>query len=361
MLVSKTVKFVALTFIVHLGFLWFPQTFLFWYQYWFFPVLRKLYDFTFGLSPFPVIYFVFFLLVVYGSIQLTNWWPYRTEIKYTFFYKYSAYNIGKYSLVFICCFFWFWGFHYYQKDFVPKEKYDTLSIDQIYVKTEVLRVVLTINEIRKNLSHSDFQSLQYSQTENMEMEIRNVLKKTMTSFGYPAEGRVRVRSLAPEGFLLRFSTAGIYIPYVFEGHVDKGLHALQIPFTLAHEMAHGYGITDEGDCNTLAYLVCLQSKNKAIQYSGLLAYLRYLWNDSRMDSVDKNSLRDLLSPEVKNDIMEMKGQSDKYPDVFPRLREFLYESYLLCMGVDDGLMSYYSIIDKIAFLQKENPEYFNDK
>ena len=74
---------------------------------------------------------------------------------------------------------------------------------------------------------------------------------------------------------------------------------LQIPFTLAHEMAHGYGITDEGDCNTLAYLVCLHSKNKAIQYSGLLAYLRYLWNDSRMDSVDKNSLRDLLSPEVK--------------------------------------------------------------
>ena len=59
-----------------------------------------------------------------------------------------------------------------------------LSIDQIYVKTEVLRVVLTINEIRKNLSHSDFQSLQYSQTENMEMEIRNVLKKTMTSVSY---------------------------------------------------------------------------------------------------------------------------------------------------------------------------------
>lgn len=62
-----------------------------------------------------------------------------------------------------------------------------------------------------------------------------------------------MRVLEPAGCLLVFGTAGIFWPFSGEGYVDSGLDSLVIPFTMAHEFAHGFGWTDEGNAILLLY------------------------------------------------------------------------------------------------------------
>ncbi|MCB0582976.1 MAG: DUF3810 family protein, partial [Phaeodactylibacter sp.] len=72
---------------------------------------------------------------------------------------------------------------------------------------------------------------------------------------------------------------GLYFPFTGEGHIDAGLHPLQKPYVMAHELAHGYGFGDEGTCNFLGYLACIGSDDPVIAYIGHLNYWRTLAAD----------------------------------------------------------------------------------
>ena len=115
----------------------------------------------------------------------------------------------------------------------------------------------------------------YDAKVHVENDIRKHQEDLLQEWNMPTWGRVRVRKIWP-GILLHFRTSGIYIPHAFEGHLDKGLYYKQHPFTMAHEMSHGYGITDESVANFVAYLTCIRSSDVHIRYSAELAYWRYL-------------------------------------------------------------------------------------
>jgi hypothetical protein len=358
MLFSWKIIFVIFTGFVNLCFLVFTEYFLRVYKGYFFPSLRYVYDSTIGLVPFPPVYALFLIICFLLLIKFVKWWPYKREIYFSYFYKKQAVNIFKNLLLLICLFYWFWGFLYYQKSFISKSEYMSMQVSPEYLQKEIQVVSFTLNEWRKEIGENEIKILSTDGMLSMEKQIRVILEKTLKKQNLPSFGNVRVRALGPEGILLGLSTAGIYIPFVFEGHIDKGLHSLQYPFTMAHEMAHGYGITDEGDCNALALLVCLQSHDKAIRYAGLLTYFRYLKNDSRNKFSDEYFWKKTLSPEVVRDLMEIKNQVEKFPDILPFWRDYIYESYLVWMGIEDGLKSYFTVIDKVAFLKSTQPQYF---
>ena len=60
-------------------------------------------------------------------------------------------------------------------------------------------------------------------------------------------------------------------------HVDKGLHELAQPYIMAHEVSHAFGVTDEGECNFLAALICRNSAHALLNYSGGLYELQRLY------------------------------------------------------------------------------------
>src|SRR5690606_10755435 len=160
--------------------------------------------------------------------------------------------------------------------------------------------------------------------------------------GLPGIGRVRVRQPWPKGILMRWSTAGIYIPQVAEGHIDRGLAAVQKPFTMAHEMAHGYGVTDEGACNFIAWLACRQSPDPAIRYSGALLYWRYVASEMPREAVDQALQK--LPPVVERSLRVIRDNNRRYPDILPRLRDLIYGTYLRGHGVQGGLRSYHYVV-----------------
>ncbi|MFZ1703340.1 MAG: DUF3810 family protein [Saprospiraceae bacterium] len=358
---SFVVKWLFINILIHIGFSLWPTHFLWIYQNCIFPVFRIGYDSTFGLLPFPVVYLLVGVLLVIMGFKIKDLWAFRTAFKYRFYYVQimeKSLLVGLFSL---SLFYWVWGFHYFQKSNFPATINQNKLISEVYLKSEFLAVAKKLNTIKYFMTGDIVPYKDASKYNNLEKSIRIIQEKTLHDLGYTALGHVRVRYLLPQGTLLRWSTAGVYFPFIFEGHVDSGLHPIQIPFTLAHEMAHGYGITNEGDCNLIALIVCLKHKDIQVRYAGLFTYMRYLWSDPRMPVEWKKQLKDTLSKEVLSDWADIKEQSNKFPDLFPFWREVVYEAYLHWMGVDEGLDSYFSIVDKYAVLKTSNPEFSMDK
>jgi hypothetical protein len=349
-------RYLGFTTLCFTGFVLFPDVFSEIYHHYIFLPLRILYDGTLGKLPFPSLYIFIAGATLYVGYVLINKknQPKTTPTILTGRQKILQITVN--VLVFLVTFYWVWGFHYFQPNLKERWSLNTTNIDSIYLRRQIENILPDLLANRQMISDNQIDSLKDGGFIRMEDELRKHLVEVLPEMGWKTAGNVRIRNLQPEGFLLRLSTAGIYIPYVFEGHVDYGLHPLQLPFTVAHEMAHGYGVTDEGDCNTIALIVCLKSENPVYKYASLLTYFRYLYFDPRLPDDQKSLILASMPEVIKKDLDNIKKQSARFPDVFPVIRDFMYESYLRLMGVEEGLQSYHSFVDKIYAIQKQRPE-----
>lgn len=310
--------------------------------------IRLLYDHTLGNFPFPMVYI---------AIPLLLFWVIRVIIKIVLFPKrpisaFVIHGLLRFSLLLgsILVFFYLsWGYNYKRPSFPDNYHLPKIEMDSNDVYTEALNINKALNRLRKEVAmDADSMTTSYL-PKGIEATLRNSLTSIITDLGSPASGRGRVRDLYPEGILLRVSTAGIYMPFAFEGQVDHGLHPLQKPFVMAHEMGHVYGYAEEGTCNFLGFLACMNHEDKFVQYSGLLGYWRYLASNLRRTAPEKyKALRAELSPAVKNDLNAIADQMDKFPDILPELRDQVYHTYLKTNGIKDGIDNYSVIVQLVA-------------
>lgn len=181
--------------------------------------------------------------------------------------------------------------------------------------------------------------------DDLDMRVRHSLNDGLINMGYEPKGKLRAKFLHPKGSLLRISTAGIFLPFSGEGHVDPGLHPVTIPFVMAHEMSHAQGFTNEGVCNFVAYHTMSRSDDPLLSYCGSMGYFRYLASQCRrMDREWYETFFQNLDPLIKNDLIHISAYSRKYPDILPKLRDLTYDTYLKAQGIKDGMKSYNTVV-----------------
>jgi len=325
-----------------------------WYSKGLFPIIRTLIDYSLALLPFALVYLFFPLLI---GLIIRRWrkrnWKEKTKIQIL---KSGLLSLGAFLGGAVFFFLLLWGFNYGRvplenhMGFVPKP----VTVKEI--KSELDYFSNKIITLRKQIAQNDTSALRESfEPKYFEKFVRNEMINLLDSLGYPTPGRVRGRYLKPNGILLRFSTAGVYFPWTGECHIDAGLHPLQIPFVLAHELAHGYGFTDEGSCNFLAFLACAKSNNTFVKYSGYLNYWRYLAGEYRSYyPKEYPEFRKNLPKGIQNDLDDINAYMAKYPDIMPRLRNVAYETYLKAQGIDEGLENYNRVIMLVTAWRKAN-------
>jgi len=94
---------------------------------------------------------------------------------------------------------------------------------------------------------------------------------------------------------------------------------------MAHEITHGYGITNEGICNFIAYLACQKSSDPFIKYAGLVAYWRYLAGAYQQHKKEEYwSYREQLPKGFLADMDAINTTLRQYPDIMPQFRNFAY-------------------------------------
>ena len=68
--------------------------------------------------------------------------------------------------------------------------------------------------------------------------------------------------------LTRLGISGIYLPFTAEPNYNADIPDFQMPFSIAHEMAHQRGVARESEANFVAYVVCVNSRDPFVRYSG---------------------------------------------------------------------------------------------
>jgi hypothetical protein len=238
-------------------------------------------------------------------------------------------------------FYILWGFNYQQASAHRLLGLDPVGIDSVYIRETFIEQTGILNSLAASAKN-------VPPTVETENALRKIQEKLIQSWGFRTWGRVRVRRMFG-GFLLHFRTTGIYIPHVLEGHFDGGIYYKQYPFTMAHEMAHGYGFTDESVCNFVAYVTCMASDDPYVVYSAELAYWRYLSGYFRYFFEDEwDQLYGGLHPVIKDDLTQIKAHIENYTDWMPKYRDIIYDQYLKSHGVKAGIRSYNEMILLIA-------------
>jgi hypothetical protein len=314
-----------------------------------YPAIRSLFSIVTGWLPFPTLTLV---------VVLTGLLFYKTAIipwrRNTWTLSSLVAGVLATTGAVIFLFYGLWGFNYGRESIASRMALDATPLDSIALMNEFRAATYDLEswatqhdeEIRAGMASLD---------PNLEATLIQGLIPVLEKAHFPISKTPRGRLIRPKGILLRFSTAGIYIPYTGEGHVDAGMLPVQVPFTMTHELAHGYGVTNEGECNFLAYLACSTSQDPVIRYSALLGYWRYVAFDYRKHFRKEYSVVYETLPElVKETMAAIHVNNRKYPDIMPHVRNAVYDSYLRSNGIAEGLVSYNRIVRMVRAYREEN-------
>jgi hypothetical protein len=312
--------------------------------------VRFLFDYTTGLLPIPMLYvFVFGLLSWLGTKLYRRWKANRRVADdRRIIVRIGSFilNILAFASAVIFFFLFLWGFNYGR---VPVEDHIGIKpapLDQSALLEELNQATIDLIQAYEPIANLDSLAFaEFAFNDDLESIMRKEVSNALAALGYPQPGRPRARMLRPTGVLLRISTAGFYMPLVAECNIDAGLHPLQIPHVMAHELAHGYGFGNEGTCNFWAYLSCRSAIDPRIRYSGLLSYWRsvaaqYRW----VNPEDYKRVRATLPAGILKHMQEIRTQMNKFPDLFPAVRDATYNAYLKAQGIEEGLLSYSRVV-----------------
>lgn len=316
--------------------------------------IRSLFDYTTGLLPFPTLYILLPVLLIFLIKKLKNrrasgQKPLR---RLMLFLK----GLLEFLSLTVFLFLLLWGFNYGRVSIEEQLGFEPEPLDYFQLTEELEKATEELISARSLIPGITDSALQVGfKAVEYEDEIRRELKNCLNRFGYPTPGKVRGRLLYPKGSLLRISTAGVYFPWVGEGHIDPGLHPIQIPFVMAHEMSHGYGFGDEGTCNFTAYLALANSENPIFAYSARLGYWNYLAR--AVYGYDPEAYREFylcLPVGVRADRRAIIKNAKKYPDIFPAARDAFYNQYLKTQGIKEGIKNYSRVVMLGAAWRKKN-------
>ncbi len=317
-----------------------------------FVVIRYVLDYTIGLIPFPLLYPLIVLLFLVVIWKIGTWWRYRQKNTKKEAHKKTSWKkrmragllavAGGIGIVMALGYF-IWGFNYWR---LPIEKHLHLKLEPLdsnRIRSEAELALKMMVHAKRKMTGTHFV------WSNLETEVRGDLERVLKSFHYPTPGRVRGRYLAPGQPAMYFGVSGFYNFFTGEAYVPATLLAMEIPFTLAHEMAHGYGFCEEGTANFLAYLTCLSSHNPLIQYSGCYHYFMYISSDLyRVSSQEYSTLLKQCPPDVSADVRAIQQNWARYRGFLMELGQVVNDVYLKGQGIKEGVKSYNRLLVLVA-------------
>ena len=140
---------------------------------------------------------------------------------------------------------------------------------------------------------------------------------------------------------------GVYTFFTGEANINVNFPDYTIPYTAAHELAHQRGIAREDEANFVAFLVCMESDDAYIRYSGFLNVYEYV--ASALYSANYELYKENYFKRPKTIIAEQIADSEffeKYREnTVADISEATNNAYLQMQGTPQGTRSYGMVVD----------------
>ncbi len=313
----------------------------------FFVGLRTVWDFTLPLLPVPLFY-VFWLVVAAWLVRTVIVFRRgrRMQGKVKGQWRSLARKLLNGAAMLVTIFLLGWGFNYGRLPVEQGIGFNTYQPTLDELRTRVYDGATELSNLRHKVTSDTAALTAVDLPADLEGAVRPLLAEALLKHDYPAPGRPRGRQLKPKGVLLRLSTAGVYWPWAGEGNIDAGLHPLQKPAVMAHELAHAYGFGDEGTCTFWAWLAGQQATSPVMQYAFALSYWRRLAGKLRQQEPDAywTWRAENLDHGIRNDLQAIYDNSELYKDIAPVVRDAAYDTYLKAQGIHEGLLNYGKVV-----------------
>lgn len=315
-----------------------------------FPAIRFCLDYTLGLLPIPLFYLVvtalIFLLVFKIVRRVKNGKKIKEKISWQARMLKGVLSLLAFLGALVFFFYFLWGFNYQRLPIEAQLKIEPVPLDAARIEEEANIAFQMVVAARKDIPGVSEAPLDSRfLPEALEKKTRENLKQVLKSMGYPVPGRVRARQLNPAGLLMGFGIGGIYLPFTGEAYIPAKLTAMELPFTMAHEMAHGLGFTDEGTANFLAYLACISAKDPLIKYSGCLRYFSHITSD--LFSASREEYRDIMKRLPRCIMADRKAIFHNWKHYLSWLADLgrrVNDIYLKSQGIKEGVKSYNRLV-----------------
>ena len=147
---------------------------------------------------------------------------------------------------------------------------------------------------------------------------------------------------------------GIFWAPTGEASVPLNCAIADMPFTMAHEVAHRMGVASEQEANFCAYLACVRSDDVRFAYAGNYSAFCYCVNallrqdperaQQVVDDVVASGLGDGVAL-VLADRTATRAHYDAYEGPFEEVGTTVNDTYLKSFGEDSGVRSYGLVVD----------------
>lgn len=141
--------------------------------------------------------------------------------------------------------------------------------------------------------------------------------------------------------------SGIFTYYTGEANINTNFPDYSIPFTAAHELAHQRGILPENEANFVAFLVCCESDDPYIRYSGYVNMYEYL--NSALYSADYGEFKEVflsLDSRARGELLAYNDFFEKYRvNTVADISSAVNDTYLKAQGQSAGEKSYGMVVD----------------
>lgn len=248
---------------------------------------------------------------------------------------------------------WFyaaWGLNYAQADFYERTHIAPVRYTEADFRDFTRRYVSRLNESYTALTAVDRDLLCRDVVEGY--------RQIAPALGIHApSGRrlPRVKTMLFSSLASRVGFKGSMGPFFCEFTVNGEVPPSEYPATYAHELSHLLGISNEGEANFYAYVVCTRSRVDAIRFSGYLSLLPHVLNNAYrlLDSEAYAALCLDIRPEVMQ--LAQANQAfwqSRYNDFVGRIQSSLYEMYLKGNRIAEGQKSYSQVIGLLIAYEK---------
>jgi hypothetical protein len=151
---------------------------------------------------------------------------------------------------------------------------------------------------------------------------------------------------------------GVFIYLTGESNVNKNNTSAALPFTIAHEMSHRYGIAPEDEANFFAFYVTHQSNDVLDRYSSYLMALLYCQNKLYASSKTLYSdLRATYCEQLLADNNQYAVHWGQYEGEVSKKATAVNNTYLQVQGQEDGVKSYGRMVDlMLAWYETAKPQ-----
>ena len=221
-----------------------------------------------------------------------------------------------------------------------------VSAEELYETTLILAEKL--NEESEHIVYSnqtDFSIMPYG-LEEMNGKLMEAYGAACDKYGYPQRLWSRVKPVMLSEAMSYTHITGVYSFFTGEANINVAFPDYTIPFTAAHELSHQRGVAREDEANFMAFLVCLESEDPYIRYSGYLNLYEYvrsaLYSASPELYVKANALVDTR---VRREMAAFNQFFAKYQNsAASEVTETVNDTFLTLNGTE-GTKSYGMVVD----------------